>query len=112
VASTLRRARFGGPQVRPPIPFIVKINHNELMTLPEQVRPDHVRLRSEQASTWARWRGRDDLLRLARVGRQIVEIAEAFAEAHQLGMFTVLWCYLRNNGFKKANGGLSHRPPT
>ena len=50
---------------------------------------------------WEHGRGgrrRDDLLRLARrADRQLVEVAQAFEEAHRLGMFTVLWCYLRNS---------------
>lgn len=83
------------------IPFLVKINHNELLTLPN--RFDQVLFgRVEQAAD----------LGAAAVGatiyfgspestRQIVEVSEAFALAHELGMATVLWCYLRNPGFKK-----------
>jgi class I fructose-bisphosphate aldolase len=83
------------------IPFLVKINHNELLTYPEQVRPDHVRHR-EGSRRHGRGGGRrHDLLRLDESGRQIVEVARAFHEAHELGMATVLWCYIRNSAFKK-----------
>jgi len=82
-------------------PFIVKLNHNELMTYPNKF--DQI----EFASVRRAW----DMGAVA-VGatiyfgsdqstRQITEIARAFEEAHQLGMFTVLWCYLRNSDFKR-----------
>ena len=84
------------------IPFIVKINHNELLTYPNKF--DQVMFGSVDAGLrpGRRRRGRHDLLRLRRVdppdpgGR-----ATAFYRAHELGMFTVLWCYLRNSAFKK-----------
>src|SRR5215207_11651873 len=78
------------------IPFIVKLNHNELLTYPNEF--DQVMFGSVQRA----WE-----LGAAGVGatiyfgsdhsrRQIVEVAQAFEEAHRLGMFTVLWCYTRN----------------
>jgi fructose-bisphosphate aldolase, class I len=83
------------------IPFIVKINHSELITYPNAY--DQVMF----ASVKRAWE-----LGAAGVGatiyfgseegdRQLVEVARAFEEAHRLGMFTVLWCYLRNSAFKK-----------
>ena len=82
------------------IPFIVKINHNELLTSPNSY--DQVMFGTVQEA----WN-----LGAAAVGatiyfgsdqsrRQIQEIADAFAYAHELGMATVLWCYLRSNDFK------------
>ena len=83
------------------IPFIVKLNHNELMTLPNKF--DQV-LFGTVESAWDMgavavgatiYFGSDEST------RQITEIAEAFQLAHELGMATILWCYLRNSGFKK-----------
>jgi class I fructose-bisphosphate aldolase len=83
------------------IPFIVKLNHNELLTYPN--RFDQVMFGSVQ-----------EAYNLGAVGvgatiyfgseesmRQLQEVSEAFQEAHDLGLFTVLWCYLRNDAFKK-----------
>ena len=83
------------------IPFIVKINHNELLTYPNKFQQILFGT-SSRPGRWARRRsgatiyfGSDD------ADREIVEIAEAFHHAHELGMATVLWAYLRNNAFKK-----------
>ena len=69
--------------------------------LPQHLRPDHVRHRSSRPSTWAPPASapRSTSAPTSR-DRQIQEVAEAFARAHELGMFTVLWCYLRNSDFK------------
>ncbi len=83
------------------IPFLVKINHNELLTYPNafkeilfgKIRTAHDMGAAAVGATI--YFGSDD------AGREIVEIAEAFALAHELGMATVLWCYLRNPAFKK-----------
>jgi fructose-bisphosphate aldolase, class I len=82
------------------IPFIVKINHNELLTYPNAF--DQVMFGSvEQAwNMGAAGIGATIYFGSEQSTRQIVEVAEAFHEAHQLGMFTVLWCYLRNSAFK------------
>ena len=83
------------------IPFIVKINHNELLTYPnayDQVLFGSVR---EAWNLGAAGVGATIYFGSDNATRQLVEIAEAFEEAHQLGMFTVLWCYLRNSGFKQ-----------
>ena len=83
------------------IPFIVKINHNELMTLPN--RFDQV-LFGTVESAWdmgAVAVGATIYFGSEESTRQITEIAEAFQHAHELGMATILWCYLRNPGFKK-----------
>jgi fructose-bisphosphate aldolase, class I len=82
------------------IPFIVKINHSELLTMPN--RFDQVMFGSvEQAyDMGAAGVGATVYFGSDLATRQLQEVAEAFAEAHRLGMFTVLWCYLRNSEFK------------
>jgi class I fructose-bisphosphate aldolase len=83
------------------IPFIVKVNHNELLTYPNKA--DQIMFGSVRDA----WN-----LGAAAIGatiyfgsdnstRQIVEVAKAFEEAHELGMATILWCYTRNSAFKK-----------
>ena len=82
------------------IPFLVKINHNELLTLPnqfEQILFGTVKQAYEMGAAAVGatiYFGSDDS------HREIVEIGQAFALAHELGMATVLWCYLRNPAFK------------
>lgn len=100
VASTLGVLGAVSRRYAHRIPFIVKLNHNELLTYPNKF--DQVMFaRVEQAA---------DLGAVA-VGatiyygseestRQIVEVSEAFAHAHELGLCTILWCYLRNSSFK------------
>jgi class I fructose-bisphosphate aldolase len=82
------------------IPFIVKINHNELLTYPNKY--DQILFGTVQQA-WnmgATAVGATVYFGSEESGRQLVEVAEAFALAHELGMATVLWCYLRNPGFK------------
>lgn len=83
------------------IPFIVKINHNELLTLPNKA--DQILFGSVQQAydMGASAVGATIYFGSEQSGRQIVEISQAFGRAHELGMATVLWCYLRNNAFKK-----------
>jgi class I fructose-bisphosphate aldolase len=83
------------------IPFLVKINHNELMTYPNKF--DQVMFgRVEQAyDMGAAAVGATIYFGSDESTRQIVEVAEAFQAAHELGLATVLWCYLRNPAFKK-----------
>jgi len=81
------------------IPFLVKINHNELLSLPN--RYDQT-LYGTVKSAWnmgAVAVGATIYWGSAESNRQLKEIAEAFEQAHELGMATVLWCYTRNNGF-------------
>jgi fructose-bisphosphate aldolase, class I len=88
------------------IPFIVKMNHSELLTYPN--RYDQVMYGSvEQAfDLGAAGVGATIYFGSDQATRQLQEATEAFAEAHQLGMFTVLWCYLRNSAFKQ--GGVDY----
>lgn len=83
------------------IPFLVKLNHNELLTYPNKFSQimfggvkDAWNLGAAAVGATIYF-GSDDS------DRQIIEVAKAFEEAHELGMATVLWCYLRNNAFKK-----------
>jgi class I fructose-bisphosphate aldolase len=85
------------------IPFIVKMNHNELMTFPNKF--DQIMFGGvEQAyDLGAVGVGATIYFGSDEATRQIQEVSEAFAKAHQLGMFTVLWCYLRNSEFKQGD---------
>ena len=88
------------------IPFIVKINHNELLTYPNQF--DQVMFGTvEQASNMGAVAiGATIYFGSDQSTRQITEVAEAFAYAHELGMATILWCYLRNSKFKGSDGDM------
>jgi fructose-bisphosphate aldolase, class I len=81
------------------IPFIVKLNHNELLTYPNEY--DQIMFGTVQRA-WelgAAGVGATIYFGSEQSRRQIVEVARAFEEAHRLGMFTVLWCYMRNSKF-------------
>ena len=82
------------------IPFIVKLNHNELLTYPNTF--DQIMFGSVQEAydLGAAGVGATIYFGSEESGRQIQEVAAAFEEAHALGMFTVPWCYLRNSAFK------------
>jgi fructose-bisphosphate aldolase, class I len=83
------------------IPFIVKVNHNQLLSYPTEY--DQVMFGSvEQAfDLGAAGIGATIYFGSAESMRQLREVTDAFARAHELGMFTVLWCYLRNSDFEK-----------
>lgn len=83
------------------IPFIVKINHNEILSYPNKF--DQIMYGSIQEA-WnmgATAVGATIYFGSDESARQIQEVSAAFEMAHELGMATILWCYLRNNGFKK-----------
>jgi len=88
------------------IPFVVKINHNELLTYPNQFDQvmfgtiEQARNMGAVAVSATIYFGSDHST------RQITEVAEAFAYAHELGMTTILWCYLRNPKFKGSEGDM------
>ncbi|MBM44382.1 MAG: fructose-bisphosphate aldolase [Phycisphaerae bacterium] len=82
------------------IPFIVKINHNELLTSPNSYDQVPFGTVHEAWNLGAVAVGATIYFGSDESRRQIQEIAEAFAHAHELGMATILWCYLRNNDFK------------
>ncbi len=83
------------------IPFIVKLNHNELLTYPNKY--DQIMFGSAKEA----WRlgaaavGATIYFGSAESDRQLIEVSKAFEEAHELGMVTILWCYMRNQGFIK-----------
>lgn len=101
VASTLGVLGMTARKYAYKIPFIVKINHNELLTYPNKY--DQIMFAGvEQAyDMGAAAVGATIYFGSEESSRQIVEVSEAFQYAHELGMATVLWCYLRNSAFKK-----------
>jgi class I fructose-bisphosphate aldolase len=85
------------------IPFIVKLNHNDFLNYPntyDQVMFSGVGQASDLGAVGV---GATIYFGSEGADRQIVEVSKAFAEAHRLGMFTVLWCYLRNSAFKQGD---------
>ena len=83
------------------IPFILKINHNELLTMPntfDQLMFAQIEQAWEMGCAGI---GATIYFGSDESGRQIQEVSQAFAHAHELGMATILWCYLRNSNFKK-----------
>ncbi len=83
------------------IPFIVKLNHNELLTYPnrfDQVMFGNVRQAWEMGAVAV---GATIYFGSEESTRQLQEVSQAFHQAHELGLATVLWCYLRNNAFKQ-----------
>ena len=83
------------------IPFLVKLNHNELLTYPNKADQIMFGTVKEAADMGAAAVGATIYFGSDESGRQIVEVAKAFHTAHEMGMATVLWCYLRNPAFKK-----------
>ncbi len=106
VASTFGVLGMTARKYAHKIPFIVKINHNELLTYPNKSEQilfgtiDEARNMGAVAVGATVYFGSDDAT------REIVEIAECFAYAHELGMATILWCYLRNPKFKGKDGDM------
>lgn len=83
------------------IPFIVKINHNELMTYPnkfDQIQFASIKQARDMGAVAV---GATIYFGSPESGRQIVEVSQLFQMAHEAGLATILWCYLRNNSFKK-----------
>src|SRR4051794_30370312 len=83
------------------IPFLVKINHNELLTYPNKFDQIMFGTVKEAYEMGAAAVGATIYFGSDQSARQIVEVAQAFSHAHELGMATVLWCYIRNPAFKK-----------
>ena len=82
------------------IPFILKFNHNELLTYPNTFEQIMFAQIEEAWNMGCVAVGATIYFGSEDSGRQIVEVSEAFSHAHELGMATILWCYLRNPGFK------------
>ena len=101
VASTLGVLGSVSSRYAHKIPFILKLNHNELLTYPNKF--DQVLFASVQQAfdMGAAAVGATIYFGSDEATRQLVEISEAFQQAHELGMATILWCYLRNPAFEK-----------
>jgi class I fructose-bisphosphate aldolase len=101
VASTLGVLGMCARKYAHKIPFIVKLNHNELMTCPNKFDQVYFAQVEQAWNMGAAAVGATIYFGSNESTRQIVETSLAFKRAHELGMATVLWCYLRNNAFKK-----------
>ncbi len=101
VASTLGVLGAVARKYAHKIPFLLKLNHNELLSYPNKY--DQIMFASvhQAASMGCAAVGATIYFGSDESGRQIQEVSEAFQLAHELGMATVLWCYLRNNAFTK-----------
>lgn len=100
VASTLGVLGIVARKYAHKIPFIMKINHNELLSYPnryDQIPFAGVKQAQDMGAVAV---GATIYFGSEESTRQIVEISQAFKQAHELGMATILWCYMRNSGFK------------
>lgn len=100
VASTFGVLGFTARKYAHKIPFLVKINHNELLTYPNKFDQILFGTIREAADMGAAAVGATIYFGSSESGRQIVEVSQAFALAHEFGLATVLWCYMRNDAFK------------
>lgn len=101
VTSTLGALGLVSRKYAHKIPFVVKLNHNELLTYPnthDQIMFGQVEQAWDMGAVGV---GATVYFGSNESNRQIQEVSEAFARAHELGMFTILWCYARNDAFKK-----------
>ena len=101
MATTLGTLGLASRRYVHKIPFIVKLNHNAFLHVPDTY--DQIMFASvrQAADLGAVGVGATIYFGSPDMDRELQQVAEAFAEAHRLGMFTVLWCYLRNSSFKK-----------
>ena len=100
VASTLGVLGAAARRYAHKLPFIVKVNHNEFISFPnsfDQIRFASVKQAFDMGAAGV---GATIYFGSPESKRQLQEVAEAFQQAHELGLFTVLWCYLRNPAFK------------
>jgi fructose-bisphosphate aldolase, class I len=100
VASTLGVLAATARKFAHKIPYVVKLNHNEMLTYPstfEQIMFARVEQAFEMGAAGV---GATIYFGSEGSNRQIIEVSEAFERAHELGLFTILWCYTRNSGFK------------
>ncbi len=101
VASTLGVLGVVARKYASRIPFIVKLNHNELLSYPNTYDQQMFATADQASKMGAAAVGATIYFGSAESRRQIVEVSRAFERAHELGMGTILWCYLRNEAFKK-----------
>src|SRR3954451_5558473 len=108
VATTLGALGATARRYAHKIPFLLKLNHNEILSYPntyDQIMFASVRQAREQGCVAV---GATTYFGSPESKRQIQEVAVAFQAAHELGMATVLWCYLRNSGFNTTSNGSGH----
>ena len=101
VASTLGVLGSVARRYAHKIPFLVKLNHNELLTYPNTFDQIMFAQVEQAADMGAAAVGATIYFGSDESARQIQEVSQAFQAAHEMGMVTVLWCYLRNSSFKK-----------
>jgi class I fructose-bisphosphate aldolase len=101
VASTLGVLGMLSQKYAPKIPFILKINHNELLSYPNAYDQRMFATPEQAYNMGAAGVGATIYFGSEESRRQIEEVSDAFQVAHEMGLFTVLWCYLRNPAFKK-----------
>ena len=102
VATTFGNLALMSRKYAHKIPFIVKINHNELLTYPNRYDQSMFGSVQEAWNLGATAIGATVYFGAEESKRQLVEVALAFEQAHALGLATILWCYARNNAFKKS----------
>jgi class I fructose-bisphosphate aldolase len=100
VASTIGGLAAVSRKYAHRIPFLVKLNHNEFLTYPNKFDQIPFGTAKQAFDMGAAAVGATIYFGSPESTRQLQEVSHAFAEAHSLGMVTVLWCYLRNNAFK------------
>ncbi|MEL6358476.1 MAG: class I fructose-bisphosphate aldolase [Bacteroidota bacterium] len=100
VATTFGALAIVARQYAHKIPFIVKLNHNELLTYPNKHDQTMFGAVEEAWNLGATAVGATVYFGAEESNRQLMEVAEAFERAHELGMATILWCYARNSAFK------------
>jgi len=101
VASTLGVLGMVSQKYAPKIPFILKLNHNELLSYPNTYDQRMFAAVEQAYNMGAAGVGATIYFGSKESRRQIEEVSDAFQIAHEMGLFTVLWCYLRNPAFKK-----------
>src|ERR1700761_6631871 len=101
VATTFGNLAMMSRKYAHKIPFMVKLNHNELLTYPTKHNQIMFGSVEDAWNLGAAAVGATIYFGSEESDRQIIEVSQAFEEAHSLGMATVLWCYVRNNAFKK-----------
>ena len=105
VATTLGALGIAARRYAHRIPFLLKLNHNEFLSYPnayDQIMFASVKQAREQGCVAV---GATIYFGSPESKRQIVEVSQAFAAAHELGMATILWCYMRNSAFSPRDGG-------
>jgi fructose-bisphosphate aldolase, class I len=106
VTSTLGVLGINSRKYAHKIPFIVKLNHNEFLTYPNEFNQTMFADVEQAYNMGASGIGATIYFGSKESKAQILEVSKAFKKAHDLGMFTVLWCYLRNDAFKV--GGIDY----